>query len=119
MLILNPKSPIPLYQQIADYYKNSIISGELVSGDKLPAIEACAKDLSCSKITVTNAYKRLMQQGYVTVRNCKGYIVCRNPQRAVSQIKANISKLMIEARRNKATDEDIREIVSIVEGRTK
>lgn len=116
MLVLNRKSPDPLYHQIASYYKAKIISGELESGAKLPPIELLTKQLDCGKITVVNAYKKLVTEGYISVRKSKGYTVCRTPQKAITQIKASISRLMLEARRNGCTSEDVRDIIAIVKG---
>lgn len=113
MFILNPKSPIPLYQQLSDHYKNMIINGELSVGEKLPAMDECSKMYECSKITANNAYKRLQQQGYVEVRK-KGYYVSVSPQAVIANVKAQIAALMTEAKRVGATDEDIDEILDIV-----
>ena len=66
---------IPIYQQIADSFREDILSGEMKSEEYLPSIRGLAKDLKISVITTMKAYELLEQEGLVTAVPGKGYYV--------------------------------------------
>lgn len=68
-------SGIPIYQQIADAFRNDILSGKYPEGDFLPSIRELAKDLKISVITTMKAYELLGQEGLVTPVQGKGYYI--------------------------------------------
>ena len=49
----------PIYLQLYDYIKESILSGEMSENEKLPSLRTLAKSLSLSLTTVTSAYEQL------------------------------------------------------------
>lgn len=66
MKIVIKNSPnIPLYQQIKDQIKDSILKEELVEGDSLPSIRAFANDLQVSVLTIRRVYSELESEGFV------------------------------------------------------
>lgn len=64
-----------LYEHLYKCIKNDIISGRLLSGEKLPSKRSFAKNLGISTITVENAYSQLMAEGYIYSIPKKGYFV--------------------------------------------
>lgn len=68
-------SSIPIYQQIAEQFKEDILSGKVKQGEYLPSIRGLAKELRISVITTMKAYEELEQQGLVTAVQGKGYYV--------------------------------------------
>ncbi len=68
-------SGVAIYQQIADQFKEDILSGKLEQGEYLPSIRGLAKDLRISVITTMKAYEELEKQGLVTAVQGKGYYV--------------------------------------------
>ena len=74
IIILN-KSDMPIYEQIKEQIKNSIISGELEENEMLPSIRQLAKDLKISVITTTRAYSDLEKEGYIANVQGKGCFV--------------------------------------------
>ena len=68
-------SDIPIYQQIADQFRNDILSGRLAQGDYLPSIRGLAKELRISVITTMKAYELLETEGLVTAVLGKGFYV--------------------------------------------
>lgn len=75
---LSQTSGIPIYQQIADAFRNDILSGKLKSGEYLPSIRGLAKELKISVITTMKAYELLQEEGLVTAMQGKGFQI--NPQ---------------------------------------
>ena len=68
-------SGIPIYQQIADYFREDIMSGKLKQGEYLPSIRALARELKISVITTMKAYEQLESEGLVTAMQGKGFYV--------------------------------------------
>jgi GntR family transcriptional regulator/MocR family aminotransferase len=62
---LDHKSNIPLYQQIEDHLRKSILSGNLPADTRLPASRQLARDLGVNRTTVENAYSALEAEGLV------------------------------------------------------
>lgn len=65
----------PIYQQIANQFKEDILTGKLKNGDYLPSIRGLAKELKISVITTVKAYETLESEGLVTAVQGKGYYV--------------------------------------------
>ena len=65
----------PIYQQIADQFRQDILTGRLKEGDYLPSIRGLASDLKISVITTMKAYEMLASEGLVTAVQGKGYYV--------------------------------------------
>ena len=68
-------SGIPIYQQIADSFREDIMSGKLKQGEYLPSIRALARELKISVITTMKAYEQLESEGLVTATQGKGFYV--------------------------------------------
>lgn len=68
-------SGVPIYQQIAEQFKEDILSGKMKQGEYLPSIRGLAKDLRISVITTMKAYEELEKQGLVTAIQGKGYYI--------------------------------------------
>lgn len=68
-------SGIPIYQQIADSFREDIMSGKLTQGEYLPSIRALARELKISVITTMKAYEQLESEGLVTAMQGKGFYV--------------------------------------------
>jgi DNA-binding transcriptional regulator YhcF (GntR family) len=63
---LNPNSRQPLYLQLRDFLRRSILNQDLPPGAKLLSTRALAKNLAVSRNTVMNAYEALSAEGLVT-----------------------------------------------------
>lgn len=71
--VLEPGSRIPLYEQLYRAIKDSILSGVISGGEKLPSKRELAEHLNISRITVENAYSQLLAEGYIVSRPRSGY----------------------------------------------
>lgn len=65
----------PLYQQVADGIKALIAKGDLKEGTALPPVRQVAADLGVNLNTVATAYRRLQEEGLITVRHGSGAVV--------------------------------------------
>lgn len=62
---LNHSSPAPLYRQLYNVIRESILSGRFKGGLKLPSTRTIAKELHVSRNTVILAFEQLMVEGYI------------------------------------------------------
>jgi len=72
---LDPKSPIPLYEQIAVRVKAAVSTGEFRAGDLLPSVRELAGRHRINPATVTQAYRALEVEGFVELRQGAGTFV--------------------------------------------
>ena len=73
---LNHQDAKPIYSQIGDSFRNSILAGTLAHGSKLPSIRQLANKLVCNPNTIQRAYRELKAGGYITSVSGKGSFVC-------------------------------------------
>lgn len=74
-IIISNTSDSPIYIQIVNQIKESILSGELKENEMLPSIRALAKNLSISFITTKRSYEELEKQGLINTVPGKGCYV--------------------------------------------
>lgn len=65
-------SPLPLYVQIADYWRQRIMTGQINPGDQLPSESEMAKMHGVSRITIKQAVASLVHQGLIQTHQGKG-----------------------------------------------
>lgn len=72
---------VPLYKQIYDSVRRSILNGELESDTRLPASRVLASELGVSRMTVVNAYDQLLAEGYLESKAGSGtFVASRLPE---------------------------------------
>jgi GntR family transcriptional regulator len=72
---IDPRSPTPLYAQIASRLRVAIASGELTPGDGLPSVRQLSSRLRINPATVVQAYRELEVEGLVATRQGSGTFV--------------------------------------------
>ncbi|MCM2678040.1 GntR family transcriptional regulator [Alkalicoccobacillus plakortidis] len=72
---LSNSSQEPIYLQIKNQIKQSILRDELKEGDPLPSMRRLAQDLRISVITTKRAYEELERDGFITSFVGKGSFV--------------------------------------------
>lgn len=72
---IDPRSPTPLYEQIATQVRLAVAAGELAAGDGLPSVRQLARDLRVNPATVVQAYRELEADGFVETRHGAGTFV--------------------------------------------
>ena len=79
--MLNPGSPLPLYQQLAEQLIRDIASGSLEPGARLPSEPELAERHGIGRPTVRQATELLVQRGLIERRRGSGTFVREAPQR--------------------------------------
>ncbi len=101
---IDPRSPVPLYEQIAACVRVAVASGELAAGEALPSVRGLARELRINPATVVQAYRDLAADGFVEMRHGQGTFVqevsplLRREERAV-QARELIRRLLEDAAR--------------------
>lgn len=72
---IDPRSPVPLYAQIAGRLRLAVASGELRPGEPLPSVRQLAARLRINPATVAQAYRDLEGEGFVDMRQGAGTFV--------------------------------------------
>lgn len=72
---LDPRSPTPLYAQIAARVRVAVAAGELDEGDALPSVRQLSRTLRVNPATVVQAYRDLETEGFVEMRHGAGTFV--------------------------------------------
>lgn len=101
---IDPRSPTPLYEQIAARVRVAVAAGDLAPGDALPSVRALARDLRVNPATVVQAYRDLAADGFVEVRHGQGTFIqevspyLRDEERA-TRAQQMVRKLLEDAAR--------------------
>ena len=101
---IDPRSPTPLYEQIAARIRVAVAAGDLRPNDSLPSVRALARDLRVNPATVVQAYRDLAADGFVEMRHGQGTFVLevspflRDEERA-AQAEKLVRKLLQDAGR--------------------
>jgi GntR family transcriptional regulator len=101
---IDPRSPTPLYEQIAARVRVAVAAGDLTPGDALPSVRALARDLRVNPATVVQAYRDLSGDGFVAMRHGQGTFIqevssfLRDEERA-TRAQQMVRKLLEDAAR--------------------
>jgi GntR family transcriptional regulator len=109
---IDPRSPTPLYEQIAARVRVAVAAGELKPGDALPSVRALARDLRVNPATVVQAYRDLAVDGFVEIRHGQGTFVQEVPsflrdEERQAQAEKLVRKLLQDAARLGIDVEDL------------
>ena len=75
LYVIDKHSPLPLYYQLEEQIKKSIISEELQPGDVLPSERELSENYQISRMTVRQAITNLVNKGYLYREKGKGTFV--------------------------------------------
>ncbi|MDR0386553.1 MAG: GntR family transcriptional regulator [Treponema sp.] len=80
MMIINKKSPIPVYHQLTLILRKKIISGDWAEGAKIPKEESLASEYGVSRVTVRQALDTLEKENLISRKKRLGTFVQKVPQ---------------------------------------
>jgi DNA-binding GntR family transcriptional regulator len=73
--MLKQDDQIPLYIQLKESIRSSIVNGQLKFGDKIPTELELSEEYKISRITVRKAILELVEEGYLVKKQGKGTFV--------------------------------------------
>ena len=99
-IVLAHQSAIPIYEQIKEQIKASILSGTVTEDELLPSIRQLARELQVSVITTTRAYNDLELEGYIhTVPGRGCYVKALDSERIRAKYLAEAKEALQNALR--------------------
>ena len=114
ILILDPSSPVPPYEQIGAQIGLQIATGHLLPGAVLPSVRQLAHDLGVAPNTVVRAYSELEREGWVVTSARRGVIVAqRSPILAAKtrayELERAVAQLLVTAHQPGITPAELHE----------
>jgi DNA-binding transcriptional regulator YhcF (GntR family) len=88
MLVVDPRSPTPPYEQVRSQIVELVHRGELIPGARLPTVRRLAGDLGIAPNTVARAYRELEQAGVIETRGRHGTFVAPRDETAAKAAEA-------------------------------
>jgi GntR family transcriptional regulator / MocR family aminotransferase len=77
-IALDSRKTSPLYRQLYEWFRRSILEGQLRPGQRVPSTRALAAELEVSRISVSSAYEQLLAEGYLETFVGAGTCVARS-----------------------------------------
>ncbi len=110
---LEPKSAVPLYEQLALRIKAAVATGELRPGDALPSVRQLAGKLRINPATVVQSYRGLEEQGFLELRQGAGTFVRSVPtetrtRERLAQARRLARQMVAEAARLGLSPQELR-----------
>ncbi len=96
-IIISNSSKEPIYEQITNQIKSSILAGDLKEGAALPSIRQLAKDLQISVITTKRAYEELEKAGFIYSIVGKGSFVAEQNLEVIKEKKLKVIEEQLSA----------------------
>jgi GntR family transcriptional regulator len=110
ILEIEPRSPVPPYEQLRQQVTTLVLGGRLARGDRLPSIRQLANDLGIAGGTVARAYRELESDGVVTTHGRHGTVIDgppRQPAPPPGLMEATNSYARLAARTGASLEEAI------------
>ncbi len=90
ILKIDSKSGVPIYLQIMNGIKDSVIFGALMPGDKLPSVRELAIQLRVNPNTVAKSYRELKHEGIIDPQWGGGNFIADDVKKVSGKEKRNI-----------------------------
>lgn len=102
LLIIDPRSSTPIYQQIVEGVKENIMKEILEPGERMPSVREMAKMLLLNPNTVQKAYQELERQKVIVTLRGKGTFISEEykgerDQQKMQELKEWFKKGIVEA----------------------
>ena len=76
-LTITTDGDLPIYRQIYNQVRRSVLTGASSEGESLPSVRALAERLVVNPNTVARAYQELTRDGLIEGRPGKGYFIAK------------------------------------------
>ena len=103
MIVIDPSSPVPPFEQLRAQVVGAVTSGELAPGHRLPTVRRLADDLGIAPGTVARAYRELEVSGIIVTKGRNGTFVAfdtdparQQLQRAAASFAAQVRELRVD-----------------------
>ncbi|WP_078392673.1 GntR family transcriptional regulator [Shouchella patagoniensis] len=118
-IILSNSSQEPIYLQIKNQIKQSILRDEIKEGDPLPSMRKLAKDLRISVITTKRAYEELERDGFITSFVGKGSFVAGQnndliQEKRLKMVEEGLAEIVVESKNLNISLQQLQELLTML-----
>ena len=118
-IIINNSSMQPIYEQIVNQVKASIMKGNLKEEQMLPSVRLLAKELRISALTVKKAYDTLEEQGFIVTVHGKGsFVSCANQELMLEEkrkeVENDIEMALRKGRSCGMSNEELKDLFMLI-----
>lgn len=118
-IIINHSSMVPIYEQIMDQIKKTIVNGTLKADELLPSVRSLSKELKISALTVKKAYDNLEAEGFTVTVHGKGtFVAAANTQflkeEQIKEVEQDLERAVSKGKRYGMDNEEIRELFNMI-----
>lgn len=109
------EKPLTLRERIVDFIKDSVVSGRLKPGERVPEQEI-AENLGISRTPIREAFRQLESEGFISVTPRKGAVVSPITDKDVNEfyaIKSLLEGFAAKTACTKLTQKDIKRLESL------
>lgn len=100
---VDPRSDVPIYQQLVDGVKEAVARGILAPGDKLPSVRDLAGRIAINPNTIAKAYQEMEREGIIETLRGRGTFVAEVRTRGIDReekmgrMREMLEKMLVEA----------------------
>lgn len=100
---VNPRSDVPIYQQLVDGVKKAVARGILAPGDKLPSVRELAGRIAINPNTIAKAYQEMEREGIIETLRGRGSFIAEVQARSIDReekkrrMREMLEKVLVEA----------------------
>ncbi|MCL6549220.1 MAG: GntR family transcriptional regulator [Alicyclobacillus sp.] len=114
-LQVNPRSPVPVYQQVIDGVKAGVAKGLLRPGDRLPSVRELATEIAINHNTIAKAYQELERERVIEVVRGRGTFIALEPvvpnrEERLAELRERMRRMLVEAHHLKVSQEELIEM---------
>ena len=92
MVQLDYRDSRPIYTQIVDGFREQIIAGVLLPGERMPSVRELACQLTINPNTIQRAYRELEADGWIASVPGKGSFICGIPGQDQKESMARLAE---------------------------
>ncbi|WP_017728288.1 GntR family transcriptional regulator [Halalkalibacterium ligniniphilum] len=101
-LSINPKSKLPIYEQIVNQIRELVAKGILEEGEQLLSVRELSAQMVVNPNTISKAYKELERQGIIVTIRGKGTFVAEAKERVfdpkqIAELKEQVRRMVVDA----------------------
>ncbi|WP_092038010.1 GntR family transcriptional regulator [Planifilum fulgidum] len=110
---VNPRSDVPIYQQLVDGVKKAVARGILAPGDKLPSVRELAGRIAINPNTIAKAYQELEREGIIETLRGRGSFIAEVQARSIDReekkrrMREMLEKVLVEAYYMQMEEEEV------------
>ncbi|ARU60834.1 GntR family transcriptional regulator [Tumebacillus avium] len=113
---IDPRSSMPIYQQLIEGVKGAVAKGTLTPGEKLPSVRELAGQITINHNTIAKAYQELEREGIIETLRGRGTFVAEqrmtlSREERKQVIKGMLERMLVEAHYLQLEEEELLEIL--------